>query len=301
MSLFLRGTSGYLGPDNGNLRLRQMNIKYTTPNMKPKKYLIIAFVISAGVAFGVFLFAPASKTLYIKNSALYLASADIRQAANQANNKIGDLSNTIIHSINVPKNLTEDFAGVLAQELISKNPNPTTDSSGQPTLATPDVNAMAEKFITDGLKQANENILNIKPPALKISYDNSKTAIENYLSETQMIINNNLKTGDLLLSILEEINKNNGQGLEKLLPIMSTHEAAANQLEKIPVPSDLKDLMTEEIRLLRITANILRALTNIENDPLGALAATKQFEAVLLNWSELQQKFNTFIKKLNQT
>ena len=110
-----------------------------------KKYLIIAFVISAGVAFGVFSFAPASKILYIKNSASYLASADIRQ--------IGDLTNTIIPSLNVPKNLTEDFAASLTQELISKNSNPTTDSSGQPALATPDVNAMAEKFITNGLNK----------------------------------------------------------------------------------------------------------------------------------------------------
>ncbi len=257
-----------------------------------KKYLIIAFVISAGVAFGVFLFAPASRTLYIKNSASYLASAD---------NKIGDLSNTIIPSINVPKNITEDFAASLTQELISKNQDPKTDSSGQPALAMPDVNAMAENFITDGLKQANENILNIKPPDLKISYDNSKTTVKNYLSEAQIIINSNLKTGVSLFSVLDEINKNNGAGLEKLLPIISSHEAAANQLEKIPVPSDLKDLMTEEIRLLRITANILRALTNVENDPLGTIAATKQFEAILQNWQDLQNKSDLFIQKLNQS
>jgi len=256
-----------------------------------KKYLIIAFVISAGVAFGVFSFAPASKTLYIKNSASYLVSAE---------NQIGDLSNTIIPSINVPKNITEDFVASLTQELISKNQTPTTDSSGQSALATPDVNAMAEKFIADGLKQANENILNIKAPDLKISYDNSKTAIENYLAETQTIINNNLKTDISLFSILDEINKNNGAGLEKLLPIISSHEAAANQLEEKPAPSDLKNLMTEEIRLLRITANILRALTNVENDPLGTIAATKQFEAILQNWQDLQDKFNSFTQKLNQ-
>ena len=255
-----------------------------------KKYLIIAFVISAGVAFGVFSFAPASKTLYIKNSASYLASAE---------NKVGDLSNTIIPSINVPKNLTENFAATLTQDLISKNSVPKTDPSGQPALATPNVNAMAEKFITDGLKQANENILNIKAPDLKISYDNSETAIENYLSEIQTIINNNLKTDVSLFSILDEINKNNGAGLEKLLPIISGHEAAANQLEEKPVPSNLKDLMTEEIRLLRITANILRALTNVETDPLGTIAATKQFEAILQNWQDLQNKFSAFTKNFN--
>ena len=257
-----------------------------------KKYLIIAFVISAGVAFGVFSFAPASKTLYIKNSASYLASAE---------NKVGDLSNTIIPSINVPKNLTENFAATLTQDLISKNSVPKTDPSGQPALATPNVNAMAEKFITDGLKQVNENILNIKAPDLKISYDNSETAIENYLSEIQTIINNNLKTDISLFSILDEINKNNGAGLEKLLPIISSHEAAANQLEEKPVPSDLKDLMTEEIRLLRITANILRALTNVESDPLGTIAATQQFGAVIENWQNLQERFDAFTKNLNKT
>lgn len=256
-----------------------------------KKYLIIAFAISAGVAFGVFSFAPASKTLYIKNSALYLASAD---------NKIGDLSSTIIPSIKVPKNLTEDFAGILTKDLISKNSETAVNLPPGRGVNLPDVNTMAESFITDGLKQANENILNIKPPNLKISQDNGKAAIENYLSEAQVIINNNLKIGGLLFSVLEEINKNKG-GLEKLLPIISTHEAAANQLEEKPVPSGLKNLMTEEIRLLRITANVLRALTNVENDPLGTLAATSQFEAILQNWQDLQNRFDAFIKNLNKT
>ncbi|MCX6813555.1 MAG: hypothetical protein NTV77_03730 [Candidatus Azambacteria bacterium] len=269
--------------------------------MASKKYLIIAFVISAGVAFGVFTFAPVSKTLYIKNNTPYLATADIQQTTSQNDNKTGDLSNTIIPSINVPKNLTEDFAASLTRELISKNQNPTTDSSGQPTLATPDINSMAENFIKNGLTQANKNILNIKPPDLKISYDNGKTAIENYLSEIRTIINNNLKTGDSLFSILDEINKNNGAGLERLLPIISSHEAAANQIEEKPVPSSLKDLMTEEIRLLRITANILRALTNIENDPMGTIAATQQFGAILQNWQDLQNKMDLFIQKLNQS
>lgn len=263
-----------------------------------KKYLPIAFTISAGVAFGVFLFAPVSKTLYIKNSNSYFASAE---------NKIGDLSNTIIPPVNVPKNITENFVGILTQKLISQNSNPATDSSGQPALAMPDINVMTEEFIKNGLDQAIKNVLNIKTPDLKISLDNSKSAIENYLTETQIIINNNLsakggsasggKPENSLFSILDEINKNNGTGLEKLLPITSAHEAAANQLEKIPVPSDLRDLMTEEIRLLRITANILRALTNVETDPLGTIAATKQFEAILQNWKDLQKKW-TFLLEI---
>ncbi|MBU2082052.1 hypothetical protein KKH14_01345 [Patescibacteria group bacterium] len=257
-----------------------------------KKYLPIAFTISAGVAFGVFLFAPASKTLYIKNSDSYLASAE---------NKIGDLSNTIIPSINVPKNLTENFAAMLTQEMIIKNSEPQAgEASPESGLTMPDINAITEKFIADGLKQGNENILNIAPPDIKISSDNSKEAIKSYLAEAQKILKDNLKSKPLL-PILEEINKNNGQGLEKLLPIISAHEATANQLEKIPVPSDLKDLMTEEIKLLRITANVLRALANVENDPLGTMVATQQFGAVIQNWVELQVKFNNFIKKLNKT
>ncbi len=260
-----------------------------------KKYLPIAFTISAGVAFGVFLFAPASKTFYIKNNDSYLASAE-----NKAE-KIGDLSNTIIPPINVPKNLTENFAAILTQEMIIKNPESKAgETSSEPGLAMPDVNAMAEKFIADGLKQGNENILNIALPDIKISSDNSKEAIKSYVIEAQKIIKGNLK-GEPLLSILEEINKNNGQGLEKLFPVISAHETTANQLEKIPVPSDLEDLMAEEIRLLRITANVLRALTNVENDPLGTIVAAQQLGAVIQEWGELQVKFNNFTKKFNQT
>ena len=59
--------------------------------------------------------------------------------------------------------------------------------------------------------------------------------------------------------------------------------------------------MTEEIRLLRITANVLRAITNVENDPLGAIAATQQFNVIIQNWQDLQNKFDAFIKNLNRT
>lgn len=237
------------------------------------------------------MFAPVSRTLYIKNSDSFFASAE---------NKIGDLSNTIIPPINVPQNITEDFAGILTQQIISKNSEPKAGESSEPKLTVPDVNVMAESFVANGLKQANKNILNIKAPNLKISYDNSKTAIENYLSDTQTIINNNLKTDVSLYAVLDEINKNNGAGLEKLLPIIAAHETAANQLEEKPVPSNLKDLMIEEIRLLRVTANVFRALTNIENDPLGGMTATQQFSVIMQSWNDLQIKMNEFLKKFNR-
>jgi len=163
----------------------------------------------------------------------------------------------------------------------------------------PDVSAMAENFIKNGLTKANENILNIQQPNLKVSYDNSEMTTARYLAEFQIILNNNLKNSASLFSVLDEINKNNGAGLEKILPIISAHETSANQLEEKSVPSDLKNLMTEEIRLLRITANILRAITNVETDPLGAMAATKQFEAILQNWQDLQKKLNSFIKNFD--
>ena len=252
--------------------------------MTSKKYLIIAFAVSAGVAFGVFSFAPVSKTIYIKNNASFLASADVN-------------SNNIIPSITVPGNLTENFAKVLAQQIISDNSDnsePKTNLPSQQGLAMPDVNAMAENFITDGLKQANKNILNIKALNLSVSYDNGKPAIENYLSEIQTIINNNLK-GQSLIGVLEEINANNGQGVEKLTPIINAHEIAASQIEEKPVPSGLKNLISEEIRLLRITANILKPLTNVEKDPLAAIAATQQFVVVIQNWQDLQNKFDAFI------
>lgn len=266
-----------------------------------KNKLTIIFLILAGIVFGVFLFAPATKIFYVKNNAPRLPIINISPKIYQAEDKIGDLSNTIIPEITVPENLTKNFAGLLAKSIIDKNNQPKDGQSpAESRLNVPDPNKIAEEFIASGLKKANENILNIKFPEIKTSPDNSKETIKTYLTETQKILKDTLK-GEPLLSILEDINKNKGQGLEKLLPIISAHEAAASQIEEKPAPSSLKSLIAEEIRLLRITANVLRALVNVETDPIATIVAAKQFGAVLKNWVDLQQKFDVFIKKLNQT
>lgn len=265
-----------------------------------KKNFIIIFVASAGIIFGVFLFTRTTKTFYVKNSAPYLPEVKIDQKIYQADDKIGDLSNNIIPKIIVPENLTKNFVGLLAKEIIGKNNQPkNNDSPAEPRLDVPDPNKIAEEFITNGLIKANENILNIKPPEIKTSNDNSKKAIELYLTETQKILKDNLN-GEPLLSILEDLNKNKSQGLEKLLPIISAHEAAANQIEEKAAPSSLRNLMAEEVRMLRITANVLRAITNVETDPIATIVAAKQFGSVIDGWKVLQKKFDVFVKKLNQ-
>lgn len=268
--------------------------------MMTKKSFIIVFIILAGVIFGFFLFNQSKRTFYIKNNVTHLSIASISQEVYQAEDKIGDLSNNIIPKIITPENLTESFAELLAKDIIGKNNQPkNNNSSTEPGLNVPDANKIAEEFIKNGLIKANKNILNIKNSQIEIAANNSKEATEIYLTETQKILKDALKS-ESLISILEEINKNKGQGIEKLLPIISAHETAANQIEKKPVPSSLKDLITEEIHMLRITANVLRALVNIETDPIATIVAVKQFGTILENWINLQDKFDVFIKKLNQ-
>lgn len=266
-----------------------------------KKNFIIISAILFGIAFGLFLFTPVSKTFYIKNSAPSLFAVNTNQKIYQAEDKIGNLSNNIMPSVKIPENLTRNFAGLLAKAIIDNNGQPKDGGlSAQPGLNMPDPNKIAEEFIKNGIKTANENILDIKTPEIKTLPDNSKKAIESYLIEIQKIIKDNLN-GEPLLLILDEINRNNGRGLEKLLPVISAHEITANQIEDIPAPSSLKNLIAEEIRMLRVTANVLRALTNVETDPIATIIAAKQFSAVINNWKELQQKFDVLVKKLNQT
>lgn len=265
--------------------------------MTTKKYSIAISIVLAAVVLGIFLVYPGKKTFIVKNTAPYLANVQPKSDYKPIAENIGNLS---IPQIKIPQNLTESFAKVLAQGIISENENPEIGKLlPGPGINMPDPSKMAEEYITNGLKQASENVLNIAPVQLKISPDNSKETITAYLLKIKNIINSNL-TGVSLLDLLDEINKNNGQGVEKLLPIISAHEAAANQLEAVPVPSNLKNLITEEIRLLRITANVLRPLINIENDPLAAIAATQQFGLVVQNWLDLQKKFNNFMQKFNQ-
>lgn len=273
-------------------------------SFKDKRYLIISVITFVAVIFGFFLFSSDNKTYYIKNNAPSLRVASIHQNLYQAEDRIGDLTNNIIPSIVVPENLTKNFAGLLAKEIIGNNNQPiNSESPDEPGLNVPSPNKIAQDFIANGLKTANENILNIKPVQLTISQDNSKDAIKAYLSQANIIIKENLDTQKInLFDILNGLNENDGAGfVEKLTPVIIAHEQTANKLLEKPVPADLKELMTEEIRLLRITANIFKAIINVEEDPLGTITAIKQFDEIVKNWGELQQKFNQFTQKLNKT
>lgn len=271
-----------------------------------KNYLTIAFVISSGVAFGIFMLAPASKTFYIRNEANFLASAVESQLINPVDNKIGDLSNNIIPKINITKNLTYELAESLVGDIISKNakiPNVRDKNPSQEqALVMPNPETIAEEFIRNGINQAQKNIIANTEPNLKISAYNDKELIASYLSEIQAIVNNNLKDNSAtLINILANAEKNNGEEIGGLLPIITSYEITANQIEKKLVPSSLKNLIADEVRLLRVTANVLKALINTEADPLGTITAAKQFGLVMKDWQKLQEKFNVFIKNLNKT
>lgn len=268
-----------------------------------KKFLILFSISFIVVIFAVFLFKSGSKTLYIKNSESQLSTISINQKLYQAEDRIGDLSNNIIPKIIVPENLTKNLAGLLAKEIISKNNQPKySESQDEQGLDVPNPNKISQDFITNGLNRANENILNIKPILLTISQDNSKEAIKTYLLEAKIIIKENLDIKKInLFDILSNLNENDGAGfVEKLTPVIIAHEETANKLLEIPVPADLKELMTEEIRLLRITANIFKAIINVEEDPLGTITAIRQFDAIVQNWLDLQKKFDKFTQKLNK-
>ena len=265
--------------------------------MMNKKYLII-FAISAGIIFGIFALAPAPKTFYIKNDAPYLPSAALTRPVYPADEKIGNLN---IPSIKVPENITENLAKILGQEIINKNDGPQAGLYlPGPGVNVPDPDAIAAQFIKDGLKKANGNILDIAPINLKTSPDNSESAITSYIVATQKIINDGLEPkGSNLIAVLEEINANSGAGSEKLILIASSYEAGANEIEKNTVPSTMKNLMAEDIRLLRITANVLKAIVKVESDPLATIAAIGQFDALIKSWIDLQGKFDAFTNKLN--
>ena len=158
-------------------------------SFKDKRYLIISVITLIAVIFGFFLFNSDNKTYYIKNNTPSLRVASIHQNLYQAEDRIGDLTNNIIPSIVVPENLTKNFAGLLAKEIISNNNQPIdSDSPDEPGLNVPSPNEITQDFIANGLKTANENIINIKTVQLTISQDNSKNAIKINIKQAKIII-----------------------------------------------------------------------------------------------------------------
>ncbi len=258
--------------------------------MTLKKYLTIgaAIIILTGAVLGWLGFGFKKNIIYFRNSENAVSDAPDSKIQNSAVPQ-------------APKNLTNELAGFISGAIIAQNSGEKTKNAPDESWEMPRIDSMISQFFTKGLKQAGTDILDVASPSLTLSSDNSSPAVNRYIKEAADIMGGLKINGESPEDIIAAISRSGGQNPEKLYSLIAAFEAAADELEAKPVPSYLKNFIAEKIKILRITANILKALANIQSDPLAAAFAAKQFETVFEQDRNLQKKFDVFIKNLNRT
>lgn len=161
-------------------------------------------------------------------------------------------------------------------DLVSNLTNKITSSEIQPqrtgditTIANP---STVEEAMEAAMQRSYQEFTLPSIPAdqLNITIDNGKEAIKEYAKKTLSILNPIMN-----ISIIDiDEGKNDFESLINLC------ENTAIELKKVKTPSNAASLQKKQIGLLMIQANILKALANIEGDPLKATIAFSQVENI---------------------
>jgi len=127
-----------------------------------------------------------------------------------------------------------------------------------------------------------ENDLNIKE-------DNSKQAIQLYLSRAYSIIN----PGDFFLGerVLQSlVFALRDSDFSELETVIAEANNRIEQVKLITVPSSWKEIHKQGLKLALTIRNIFVSFRDIENDPLKAYIALEELEDIPNNWNDLMEE-----------
>ena len=89
--------------------------------------------------------------------------------------------------------------------------------------------------------------------------------------------------------------------INQVSALAATYEEVVNQFYALAVPSSLLDVHLKEIELLGTKKNIFEKMNGYEADPMAAVLAAQELEKLDLEFTQLENKLNTFIldRRLN--
>ena len=160
------------------------------------------------------------------------------------------------------------------------------------------IKEMAEKSIYesyDYLMGKNEEHLSdlseifdisISDEHIKISEDNSKQAIELYVSKITQWLNSDIFFfQNEALQIITNTLKN--QGFDNLDRLIKLNDQWIDQMKEITVPSSWKELHKQGLGIIILTRNIFISIRDYENDPFKAYYAAEKLEELTGTWTNL--------------
>jgi hypothetical protein len=141
--------------------------------------------------------------------------------------------------------------------------------------------------------------MTISDQEINILQDNSKEAIQIYLSKLSSFINSDdfffQKNG---FDALSEAIKTND--FSKLNEIIKLNDSKIDQMKEIPVPSSLKEMHKQALKTAILARNIFISIQDLENDPVKAFLFSQKIDEVFNNWLNLSKEISDLIKKYEE-
>ena len=128
--------------------------------------------------------------------------------------------------------------------------------------------------------------ISISDEQINISEDNSKQAIQFYISGISQWLNSDIffLQNEALQIISFALENQDFDNLDKLIKL---NDEWIDQMKEVTVPSSWKEIHKQGLKTIILFRNIFISLRDVENDPFKAYYATEKLEELTSNWTEL--------------
>ncbi len=203
----------------------------------------------------------------------------------------------------IPHNLTIALAGSLREKITNQGMESISDVLDPSSISTSNriVNTAIQQVISQAMEEFS--LPHIPDEEIVISADNSQAAIQFYAGKMVEAIEqweskSSIDQGNSFESESElfyyAIQDRDFTEIDKYIKF---YQGAAEELKQIPVPAGLKDIHKEQIGIFQVTANIFKAIKQIDQDPLKTNLALEQYKVTK---DLLKQMFLKLADKLDQ-
>jgi len=203
----------------------------------------------------------------------------------------------------LPGNLTQALAGNLRKKITDQGLESISGALDTTDLNTP--NRLVNIAIQEVVSQAMEefSLPYIPDEEIIISTDNSQSAIQFYAGrivrvmeqwENKSLIGQGAPSESESELFYSAIQNKNFTEIDKYIKF---YQGTAQGLKQVPVPSDLKDIHKEQIGIFLVTANIFKAIKQIDQDPLKANLALEQYKVVSNSLEQMLLKLVDYLER----
>ena len=200
------------------------------------------------------------------------------------NDELPDQDQTKPRSL--PENLTMALAKSLREKIIDQGMESIAGPLDTYQINTPNriVNTAVQQVISQAMEEFS--LPNIPDEQIIIYSDNSITAIQSYAGKIVQVIEEwefktSIDRGELFESesdmFYQAIQTKDFTEIDKQIEF---YQGATDGFKQIPVPANFKDIHKEQIGIFQVTANIFKAIKQIDQDPLKTNLALEQYKRV---------------------